>query len=210
MPSPRRTLLALLALGVLAGAAASPLHAKDIAVAVEGGYFDMTIAKSSAKAVFGGSAGGATFGAELQLTFDKGIFAAAGFRRFSKNGQRVFVADKAGAVFPLGHPLEVRLTPLYAAVGYRLGRLGPFFRIGLGAVPPVPRGEPVAGVTESEGQQAHAQPAGAPVRPPLASLRPRCLHSTVPDTIGRRRLPRLRRERRRGRQRRASDPDRAR
>lgn len=188
MAIPRLIRLVLLAAGVQA-ALGSPLHAKDFSVALEGGYFDMTNARSSAKAVFGGSSGGATFGAELQITFAKGIFAAAGVRSFHKTGQRVFVADSSGQVFPLGHPLEVRLTPIYAALGYRLRRLGPvvpYLALGVGTAS-FREESRVAGVVEREsvskayGHAAAGLEYGARRWLRLAM---EAAYSTVPDTIG--------------------------
>jgi opacity protein-like surface antigen len=97
-------------------------RAEGFAIALDGGYYDMTNASQSAKAVFDGSSGGFTFGAFLRMALglDQSWFVGAGGRTFSKEGERVFVADPDSPPFPLGHPLKVRVTPLYALVGYRL------------------------------------------------------------------------------------------
>jgi hypothetical protein len=107
---------AALALALLG---AAPAGAKEFALSLEGGWFDMTGARQSAKAVFDAS-GGATFGGTARLSFGRGAwFVGAGARYFSQDGERVFVADSEGPVFRLGHPLSARVLPVYALVGYR-------------------------------------------------------------------------------------------
>jgi hypothetical protein len=44
---------------------------------------------------------------------------SAGARTFSKDGERVFVATPNSVVQKLGFPLSIRLTPIFATVGYR-------------------------------------------------------------------------------------------
>jgi hypothetical protein len=111
----RAMVIALLALG------ATPRpSAADIAVALDGGYFFMTNAKKSAEAVFGGSGGGFTGGAELTFGLSRSFFVGAGGRYFQKTGERVFVADENADVFRLGHPLKVRTIPLYGMLGFRI------------------------------------------------------------------------------------------
>jgi outer membrane protein W len=102
---------ALLALG-----AASTAHA-GAAIAVNGGYFMMTNAPDSAKAVFGGSRGGFTGGAEVTFGLGRSFFFGGGARIFQKTGERVFVADADSPVFRLGHPLKIRTLPLYGLLG---------------------------------------------------------------------------------------------
>lgn len=46
-----------------------------------------------------------------------GLFVAVGASRFSGKGERVFVSD--GAVYPLGIPLEVTVTPIELTGGWR-------------------------------------------------------------------------------------------
>ncbi|HEX6737695.1 MAG TPA: hypothetical protein VF310_05480, partial [Vicinamibacteria bacterium] len=107
------------AAAALALLGAAPAGAKEFAVSLEGGWFDMTGARQSAKAVFD-SSGGATFGGTVRLSFGRGAwFAGAGTRYFSHDGERVFVADSSSEVFRLGHPLSARVWPVYALVGYR-------------------------------------------------------------------------------------------
>jgi hypothetical protein len=103
------------ALLVLGGATAS--HA-DVAFALDGGYFMMTGARDSAEAVFGGSGGGFTGGAEVRFGLSRSFFVGAGGRYFQKTGERVFVADADSPVFPLGHPLKIRTIPVYGLLGF--------------------------------------------------------------------------------------------
>jgi Outer membrane protein beta-barrel domain len=114
---------------------AAPAGAKEFAVSLEGGWYDMSGARQSAKAVFD-SSGGPTFGGTLRLSFGRGAwFAGAGSRYFSREGERVFVADKNSQVFRLGHPLTARVIPVYALVGYCLRsdkRLVPYVAVGPG------------------------------------------------------------------------------
>ena len=119
--------LALAALPTLASAA-------GLAVDAAVGYQDLTRAKSSAKAVFGGSSGGVTFGGGLRYGLGEHVFVAAWGRYFSKSGERVFVADASAPVFRLGHPLKVRIVPIQATLGYRFGSgsLIPYAGIGGG------------------------------------------------------------------------------
>lgn len=102
---------------VLLGAV--PAGAKEFAVSLEGGWYDMTGARNSAKAVFD-SSGGPTFGGTLRLGFGRGAwFVAAGSHYFSREGERAFVASPGSPVFRLGHPLKARVVPVYALAGYR-------------------------------------------------------------------------------------------
>lgn len=146
-PAPGRVLRPLIAAAVL-GFAPS-LRAQGLAVELEAGYFDMTNARSSAKAVFthrvGGqnstetktSAGGLVFGGALTRSLGRHFYVAASARYFRKTGERVFVLvrDEGSQVFPLGHPLTLRIVPVHAVLGYRFGRRGalaPYAGLGLG------------------------------------------------------------------------------
>lgn len=115
----RRGAAALASIGLLA--LAIQARAGDTGFAIEGqaGYQDLTQAKSSAKAVFDGSSGGAVYGGGLRYVWHSGIFISAWGRSFSKNGERVFVADPSSPAFPLGHPLKVHMVPLQATIGFR-------------------------------------------------------------------------------------------
>jgi hypothetical protein len=112
--------------------------AGELGLSVDGGYLDLTNARRSAQAVFGGASGGFTGGGALRYTFGRGFFASAGARYFERTGERVYVADMTSPVFRLGHPLKVRMIPMYALVGYRLERrrglpLVPYIGLGGGA-----------------------------------------------------------------------------
>ena len=98
---------------------ATSATAADISLALDGGYFVMSNARKSAKAVFGGSGGGPTFGASVMLGLGRSFFVGAGGRFFQKTGERVFVENATGPVFRLGHPLKIRTIPVYGLVGFR-------------------------------------------------------------------------------------------
>ncbi len=130
--SPLPTVLAALAFLALAGEAA----ALDWAVGAEGGYFDMSNASQSAKAIFDGSSGGGTVGGFVRLGLGRSFFVAAHGRYFQRTGERVFVASPGSQVYRLGHPLTIRLVPVYGEVGYRVGhspRWAPYAAVGGGA-----------------------------------------------------------------------------
>ena len=107
--------MALLALG-----AAPRASSAGVAVALDGGYFFMTNARKSAEAVFGGSGGGFTGGADVTFGLGRSFFVGAGARYFQKTGERVFVADADAPVFRLGHPLKIRTVPVYGILGFRI------------------------------------------------------------------------------------------
>jgi hypothetical protein len=115
-----RRLAALLVLSLLP----HPAEAAELRAAVEGGYFELSSARSSARAVFG-SAGGPSFGLSVGFaTGESGPFGRVGVRRWRRSGERLFAVDTTSPIFRLGHPLEVQIVPIYALVGGRL-RLGP-------------------------------------------------------------------------------------
>jgi hypothetical protein len=119
---------------VTAVLAAAPAAADGLAVKLEGGYADLTKAKDSAKAIFG-SSGGATFGAEIAYGFGDHLYVSVGGRLFRKNdGERVSVAGPGQPVFKLGHPVKIRLVPVFATVGYRFpfGSIVPYAGIAAG------------------------------------------------------------------------------
>jgi len=104
-------------------------------ITLEGGYQDLTLAHRSASAVFDGSRGGAALGGSVRFTIFGGAFAGAGVRYFRKEGQRVFLTSVDGPIAFLGHPLEVRLIPVYGLVGYRFAtgaRFFPYLAVGAG------------------------------------------------------------------------------
>jgi hypothetical protein len=111
------------------------LEPPTLALTLEGGYQDLTQARRSAAAVFDGSRGGAAFGGSLRLTVRGGAFVGVGARYFRKEGQRVFLTDPEGPIAFLGHPLQVRLIPVYGMLGYRFTtgrRLFPYLAVGGG------------------------------------------------------------------------------
>jgi hypothetical protein len=127
--SARRAGLAVFA--VMLGA---PLAgAGEISLTLDGGWHDLTNASQSAKAVFDGASGGFTGGGALQYGLGESFFIRAGARYFQRDGERVFVAGPGEPVFDLGHPLTVRVIPIYGLVGYRF-LLGAKFRpyVGIG------------------------------------------------------------------------------
>jgi len=127
---------AVVCLALCSMALAHPVRAEQgFALDGEVGYQDLTQAKSSAKAVFNGSSGGLTWGGGLRYTLKSGFFVAGWFRTFSKDGERVFVADATSPVFSLGHPLSVRIRSYQGTVGYRLSNrtiATPYVGIGAG------------------------------------------------------------------------------
>lgn len=128
----RVNILVLTGALLLTGASA---QARELALSLEGGYFDMAMARKSAQAVFGGSAGGMTFGAQARVGIGRSFYVALGGRWFQKDGERVFVADANSEVYRLGHPLTVRTLPVYALLGYRFSpgkRLVPYAGLGFG------------------------------------------------------------------------------
>lgn len=140
-------------LGLLGTLAATGAPAAErFSVGLDAGYLDLTSAPKSAAAVFDGARGGATFGGDLRFSLTRSLFVGAGARSFTKKGERVFVADSTSQAFPLGHPLEVRLTPIFGLVGWRFRAdeaLVPYVGVG-GGVTGYKEESTVAGITESE------------------------------------------------------------
>jgi opacity protein-like surface antigen len=133
--SSRRRVAGLIGVCVVSVLAPRAARAEGFAIGVEGGFYQMTNASNSAKAVFDGSSGGATFGGLARVDLGRSFFAGVGGRVFRKDGQRVFVADKDSPSFPLGHPLKVRILPVYALLGYRFSHdaaLTPYAGLGVG------------------------------------------------------------------------------
>jgi opacity protein-like surface antigen len=131
-PSTAITVSSIALVAGLAGAV--PAAAGSFGVEAQGGYHSLS-ASQSAKAVFDGSTGGATFGGALRYVLYKGFYIGAGARTFSKSGERVYVAAPGGPVAKLGFPLDVRITPIFGTLGYRFreGRsLVPYLGVGAG------------------------------------------------------------------------------
>ena len=126
----RATTCAAASLVTLA-ALAAPAGAGEIAVEGQAGYRDLAF-KNTAQALFD-SSGGGTFGGALRYTFWRGAFASVGFRTFSKDGERVYVASSTAPVQKLGFPLSLKLDSFPVMVGYRFraGRMiVPYVAIG--------------------------------------------------------------------------------
>lgn len=124
---------------------------EKFALSLEGGYQGLNAASDSAKAVFAGSTGGGVFGGAVRVGVSRSLFVGAGLRVFNKDGERVFVDGPGGTVFPLGHPLSVRLLPVYGFVGWRFrpeSALVPYLSAG-GGVTSYREESTVGGVTES-------------------------------------------------------------
>lgn len=124
---------------------------EKFALSFEGGYQRLNSASDSAKAVFAGSTGGGVLGGALRLGVSRSLFVGAGARVFRKDGERVFVDGPGGTVFPLGHPLRIRLLPVYGFVGWRFrpaSPLVPYVSAG-GGVTSYREESTVGGLTES-------------------------------------------------------------
>jgi hypothetical protein len=120
--------------GVVLTTFAPVVHAGEFAVAAEAGWFDFAGARKSAEAVFE-SRGGATYGGSLRYHVTPAVFLGAAAHVFTKDGQRAFAADASSQAFRLGHPLSVRLLPVYGYAGYRFRagrRLVPYLALGAG------------------------------------------------------------------------------
>lgn len=129
---PTRLVPATLVLALALSAA--PGRAQDFFVSASGGYSDLTNAKRSAKAVFGGS-GKVVLGGEVGAGLGRSFFVSLNARYTHRSGERVFVADASSPAFPLGHPLTLNLIPVYGLVGYRFSprrSLAPYVGLGPG------------------------------------------------------------------------------
>jgi len=79
-------------------------------------------AKDSFEAVTGSSTvTGLGIGLEVQNLW-RGLFVRTGISKLTTSGERVFVDE--GDVFPLGIPLDITMTPIEVAVGWRFKPLG--------------------------------------------------------------------------------------
>ncbi len=177
------TVLALSA-AALAAPAAGARTPERFAVSVEGGYLGLSAA-DSAKALFD-SSGGFVFGGELRVRLKRSWFAGAGVRTFNREGERVFV--DAGTVFKLGHPLKLRLRPIYGFVGFRYrpeAAIVPYIAVGGGVTSY--REESVIGgqtdvATASKGTWHVAL--GADYALGAVSVGAEARYTSVPDAIG--------------------------
>jgi hypothetical protein len=145
----RLVLAAVFVLLALAGRAS----AVDLSGTLEGGWYDMTNASKSAKAVLKGASGGPLFGLSVRVGFGRSSFFVSGHGRFmEKSGERAFVADATSPVFRLGHPLKLRIVPAYALLGYSFGSrrsaLAPYVGLG-GGVTSYKEESTVAGIKDT-------------------------------------------------------------
>jgi hypothetical protein len=186
MTNPSRALTILAAALFLAGA--GPAAALDWAIGVEGGYSEMTNASKSAKAIFDGKTGGGTIGGFVHVGLGQSFFLEAHGRHFQKTGERVFVADPNGEVFHLGHPLTIRLIPVYGVAGYRFlprSDFAPYVTLGLGATSYKETSD-VAGLVETQSATKFSGHGALGVDYVTGHLRfgVEVGYSTVPSTIG--------------------------
>ena len=135
-----RRLLGVLAFATcfaLSAGTASAQHDRGggLMLSASGGYLGVNF-KESAKAVLG-SPGGGTFGGDAGFGFGEHLFVSVAAHRFSRSGERVFVAEPGGTVFKLGHPLTLTLVPAQLTLGWRFFetrlvglRLTPYLGIG--------------------------------------------------------------------------------
>lgn len=149
-----KTRVRSLLLAGLVASAASPAVAQGLVIDGVAGYQDLTRSRNSAKAIFDGKSGGLTYGGGLGLEFGNGLFVSAWFRNFSKDGERVFVESPGGPVFRLGHPLNLKVQPLQATVGFRFAQgsvVSPYVGGG-GGVTRVVESSTIGGLTEKNRQ----------------------------------------------------------
>lgn len=182
-PGPPRP--AFLALALLA-ALVAPAKGGEIAVEGQAGYFQMT-AENTASAVLG-VRGAGTFGAAARYTFGPGIFVSAGFRRFSRDGERVFVAAPNDPVYKLGFPVTIDVNPVFFNAGYRFrpGRLlVPYAGVGLNRTSYKERDEVVGAVaTDSRTKTGFQLLFGVEVGRGFFRLGGEATWSTVSDSVG--------------------------
>lgn len=178
-----RRIATLLAAALLPAAAS----AGELRLAAEGGYFELSSAKEAARAVFD-TAGGPTWGFAVSFgARGSGPFGRAGVRRWSRTGERAFAEDARSPVFRLGHPLEVRLVPVYALVGWRLelGFFTPYLGVG-GGVTSYREESTVAEITttQSESHGSFRAVLGTEVLKGPVRLGVEVGWSSVPDALG--------------------------
>jgi hypothetical protein len=178
---PLRCLLPLLLL------AAVPASATDFALALDAGWHRLT-ASSAAEAVFDGSSGGFTAGGFGRIGLGDHFAVGLGARHFSKSGERVFVASPGTPVYRLGHPLEVRLIPVYALASWRFRPATswrPYLALGPGLTS-YKEESTVGGLTDSESKtkfSAHFA-AGIEFGRRTVKLGAEAMYTAVPSTLG--------------------------
>jgi opacity protein-like surface antigen len=162
-------------------------RAQGIALEMDAGYADLTNASRSAQAVFGSSAA-FTWGGALRYDITQSVYLSAGARVFDKEGERVFVVDEQSQVFPLGHPLSMRVVPLRLSLGYRFNRWAsavPYLGVG-GGIVSYREKSTVGGVTEktSESKGSFHVLGGFEYRRGSLGIGAELSYSWVPNAIG--------------------------
>jgi hypothetical protein len=186
----RAGLAAALATGLAFAGGAGPAAAGEFGVSLEGGYFGMTNASNSAKAIFGGSSGGFTGGGSIRYVLVRSLFLGVGGHYFTRDGQRVFLADASSTPFRLGHPLTIREVPVYGMVGWRFtpaSRLVPYVALGAGATS-LSEKSIVGGIedppSQSQSKFSGHLIAGVEWGHSVVRFGAEFMYTTVPDTIG--------------------------
>jgi opacity protein-like surface antigen len=184
----RATLAVVLATVLALSAGSRRAAAGEFGISLEGGYFGMTNASKSAKAIFDGSSGGFTGGGSLRYVLGRSFFMAVGARYFTRTGERVFLADATSTPFRLGHPLTIREVPVYGMVGWRFlpdSRFVPYVALGAGSTS-FKEKSVVAGLEESQSQSKFSGHfmAGVEWGRGVVRLGAEFMYTTVPDTIG--------------------------
>jgi len=186
----RRATVLLLATGLAFVGGARGAAAGEFGVSLEGGYFGMTNASKSAKAIFDGTSGGFTGGGSIRYVLARSFFLGVGGHYFKRTGERVFLADATSTPFRLGHPLTIREVPVYGMVGWRFfpdSAFVPYVALGAGQTSYSEKSI-VGGIEDPVGQRVskfsgHFM-AGVEWGRGIVRLGAEFMYTTVPDTIG--------------------------
>ena len=101
---------------------AAPVGSRDVGVRGFGMFGNITLtAQQSFEAVLDKS-GGPVFGGGAQVLLPWGIYVEVGAWRFAQSGERVFIAPD-GAVFKLGIPVDIKITPIELTAGLRFATI---------------------------------------------------------------------------------------
>jgi hypothetical protein len=186
----RARLTVVLVAGLVFSGGARRATAGEFGVSLEGGYFGMTNASKSAKAIFAGTSGGFTGGGSIRYVLARSFFLGVGGHYFKRTGERVFLADATSTPFRLGHPLTIREVPVYGMVGWRFfpgSPLVPYVALGAGSTSYSEKSI-VGGIEDPLGQRVskfsgHFM-AGVEWGRGIVRLGAEFMYTTVPDTIG--------------------------
>ena len=165
---------------------AAPASGGEFAAELQAGYFSMTATKA-AEAIFDSSEG-FTWGGAVRYSLDLGVYVSGGVRTFSKSGERVFVAGPTEPVSKLGFPLELRITPYFLTLGYRLRQgslIVPYGGVG-GSITSFRENSSVAGIAydRSETKAGFHVVGGVEVGKERFRFGGEVGWSTVPDAVG--------------------------